>query len=68
MEISKNKCKILYLGWNHPMQRYNLGADCVGGSSAKKVLGVPLYNKLNMSCQCALAAKEANCILGCVRV
>ena len=65
MEISKSKCKVLYLGWNHPMQPYSLGADCAGGSSAKKVPSVLLDNKLNMSWQCVLAAKEANSIPGC---
>jgi len=49
-----------------PMQLYSFGADCVGGSSAKNVLGVLLDNKWNLSWQCALAAKEVNCILGCV--
>lgn len=66
MEITKSKCKVLYWRWSHPMQLFGLGADCVGGSSAKNVLGVLLDNKFNMSWQCALVAKEDNCILGCV--
>lgn len=45
------------------MQLYDLRADCVAGSPATKVLSV-LLDKLNMSCQCALAAKEAKCTLG----
>ncbi|KAK4818130.1 hypothetical protein QYF61_006729 [Mycteria americana] len=34
---------------------------------AKKALEVPVDNKVNMSQQCALGAKKANSILGCIR-
>ena len=48
------------------MHRYRLGTNWLSSSSAKQNLRVTVKNKLNMSQQCALAAKKANSILGYV--
>ncbi|GAB0179116.1 mitochondrial enolase superfamily member 1 [Grus japonensis] len=67
MKFSKSKCRVLHLGRNNSKHQYRLEVDQLGSSSAEKNLGALVDSKVSMSQQCAVVAKKANGILGCIQ-
>ena len=57
----------MHLGRNYCKYLYRLGHDLLERSSVEKDLEVLVDDRLAMSQQCALVAKKANGILGCIK-
>ena len=55
------------MGRHIPTFSYRLGNERLESSPSERDLDVLIDSKLNMSQQCAQAARKTNCILGCIR-
>jgi len=67
MKFSRNKYWILHLRQGNAGYTHKLGHERLESSTAERDLGVWVDGKLNRSQQCALAAKRANRVLGCIK-
>ncbi|PKU43173.1 rna-directed dna polymerase from mobile element jockey-like [Limosa lapponica baueri] len=66
MRFNKGKCRVLHLGRKNTTYQYRLEMDLLESISEEKDPGVLVDSKLSTTQQCALVAKGANGILGCI--
>ena len=57
----------MHLGWSNAGHKHKLVEEWLESSTAERDLGVLVDSRVNVSQQCALAAKRENCTLGCIK-
>ena len=67
MKFKKSKCRILHMGRGNSGYTYQPGDKMLENSSTERHLGILINSNLTKSQQCPLAARRANCILGCIK-
>ena len=67
MKLNKAKYKVLHLGQVNPKHKYRWVENGLRAALRRRILGVSVDKRLNMSWQRVLAAQRANCILGSVK-
>jgi len=67
MKFNKSESQILHLQQGNPGYTHKLRDERLESSPTERDLGVWVDGQLNRSHQCALAAKRANRVLGCIR-
>ncbi|CAM5107583.1 unnamed protein product [Eretmochelys imbricata] len=67
MKFNSEKCKVMHLGINNKNFSYKLGTHQLEVTEEEKDLGVLVDHRMTMSCQCDMAVKKANAVLGCIR-
>ena len=67
MRYNKGKYRVLHLGKNNSRYQHRLGSDLLESSVGGKDLEILMHSRMTMSQHCALVAKKANSILGCIR-
>ncbi|CAM5083137.1 unnamed protein product [Natator depressus] len=67
MKFNSEKCKVMHLGINNKNFSYKMGTHQLEGMEEENDLGVLVDHRMTMSCQCVMAVKKANAVLGCIR-
>ena len=67
MKYNKGKCRVLHLGKSNSTYQYSLGTELLESSVGERDVGILVDSRMTMTQYCALVAKRASGILGCIR-